>query len=101
MSFPSYIIKKTAVIVLQIAVTAVLFACGNANSQEYNTTEAQVGDSCRWIADIDLPQPLTDRSEQILYRKAYIVSYNKETKQPNWVAWRLTAEHTDGNVRRP
>ena len=38
--------------------------------------------------------------EQILKRKAYIVSYNKETKCPNWVAWLLTAEHSDGECPR-
>lgn len=30
----------------------------------------------------------------------YTVSYNPETKIPNWVAWHLTAEHADGTVRR-
>lgn len=44
--------------------------------------------------------PLSDRSEQIICRKAYILSYNKETKLPNWVAWRLTGEHTDGPFSR-
>lgn len=50
---------------------------------------------------LEIPAKLTDVSEQILVRKAYTVSYNKETKDPNWVAWRLTAEHTEGTVRRP
>lgn len=48
-----------------------------------------------------LPLPLKNTPEQILYRKAYTVSYNKETKIPNWVAWHLTAEHTTGPNRRP
>ena len=39
-------------------------------------------------------------SEQILKRSAYILSYNKDTKCPNWVAWHLTAEHVDGDVPR-
>ena len=50
---------------------------------------------------IDIPQPLKDRPEQILVRKAYVVSYNKDTRLPNWVAWLLTAAHTDGEARRP
>lgn len=33
-----------------------------------------------------LPLPLKDTPEQLLYRKGYTVSYNKETKLPNWVA---------------
>ena len=33
---------------------------------------------------------------QLLCRFAYCLSYNKESLCPNWVAWRLTAEHADG-----
>ena len=39
-------------------------------------------------------------SEQILIRIGYIVSYNNETKCPNWVSWHLIAEHTDGAYSR-
>ena len=54
------------------------------------------------IADkIEIPLPLNKKSEQILYRKGYTVSYNKENKIPNWVAWHLTAEHASGQIRRP
>ena len=28
------------------------------------------------------------------------MSYNTETRQPNWVAWRLASEHTDGPFTR-
>ncbi len=48
-----------------------------------------------------LPAPMKGVPEQILQRKAYTTSYNKETRCPNWVAWCLTAEHTDGNTKRP
>lgn len=49
---------------------------------------------------IGIPASLTNCSEQMIRRKAYFLSYNKETKLPNWVAWNLTAEHSDGNVPR-
>ncbi len=29
------------------------------------------------------------------------MSYNKDTRLPNWVAWHLTAEHTNGAAKRP
>lgn len=45
--------------------------------------------------------PLADHPEQILLRTAYTTSYNRDTRQPNWVAWTLTAGHTDGNAKRP
>lgn len=74
-------------------------ACRQANSQ--TAIVQTVDDPRQWTRDIDIPAPLTDRAEQILVRKAYVVSYNKDTRQPNWVAWRLTADHTDGPVPRP
>ena len=46
------------------------------------------------------PVSLSNNFEQIIQRKAYIVSYSKETKCPNWVAWHLTADHTDGPYGR-
>lgn len=39
-----------------------------------------------------LPASLKNVPEQILHRKGYIVSYNKDLKIPNWVAWELTPE---------
>ena len=38
--------------------------------------------------------------QQMLVRKGYITSYNKETRLPNWVAWRITAETADGQWQR-
>lgn len=43
---------------------------------------------------------LSEAKEYIIRRKAYTVSYNKDTRCPNWVAWQLTSEHTDGPVER-
>ena len=37
---------------------------------------------------------------QLLSRTAYCLSYNKETRCPNWVAWNLTADHADGERHR-
>ena len=45
--------------------------------------------------------PLKGASEMILQRKGYTVSYNKYTKEPNWVAWHLTSEHLSGTIKRP
>lgn len=44
------------------------------------------------VKNVLYPAPLKNTPEQILYRKGYTVSYNKETKIPNWVAWELTPE---------
>ena len=42
----------------------------------------------------------TTTTEQILKRTAYTASYNQKTRNPNWVGWVLTAEHTDGPYER-
>lgn len=46
------------------------------------------------------PAPLKTQPEQILVREGYIASYNKETLLPNWVAWHLTKDHTNGSAER-
>lgn len=52
------------------------------------------------IDSIEIPAPLGDRPEQILRREGYTVSYNRELRIANWVAWHLTAEHTGGQHKR-
>lgn len=52
------------------------------------------------VVRICMPSPLEGVSEKIIRKTSYIVSYNRNTKIPNWVAWHLTANHTDGPVRR-
>ena len=37
----------------------------------------------------------------VLRRKGYTTAYNSEARIPFWVAWHLTREHTEGNVKRP
>ena len=54
-------------------------------------------DSCD---NILIPSIQYEIANQLLIRSSYIVSYNKTTKCPNWVAWHLTADHTDGPYRR-
>ena len=49
---------------------------------------------------MELPAKMKDVQELLLKREGYYVSYNKERRVPNWVAWRLTAEHTNGNYYR-
>lgn len=56
--------------------------------------------SCAPNDCIERPAPLNGKSEIILNRKGYTISYNKENKIPNWVAWHLTAEHAYGFINR-
>lgn len=44
---------------------------------------------------------LTNSVPNIIFeRYCYTVSYNPETRQPNWVIWHLMGEHTDGTWPR-
>ncbi len=49
---------------------------------------------------MEIPAPITSQPEQILQREGYTVSYNSETKLPNWVAWHLTADRLEGKANR-
>ena len=51
-------------------------------------------------AGVEVPAHEESATSQLLVRKAYTASYNKETRCPNWVAWELTAEHVDGTMAR-
>lgn len=54
-------------------------------------------------ADIDkLEIPVSPKglSETIKQRTAYTLSYNHDMRNPNWVAWVLTSDHTTGSAKR-
>lgn len=48
----------------------------------------------------DIELPAIGDNDQILKRTGYTVCYNAENRIPNWVAWRLTADHTTGPYKR-
>ena len=49
---------------------------------------------------IELPAKKKGYSEYILNHMGYTVSFNKNTMQPNWVAWELTAHEVEGKHAR-
>ena len=49
---------------------------------------------------IEIPAKLRGTPERFLKRMAYTLSFNRETNQPNWVAWCLEDSETDGGVGR-
>lgn len=75
---------------------------GLSKKKQYEKNEIRDDNQC--LEDslfyISVPAPLSYCSEQIIQRKSYLVSYNKDTKIPNWVAWILTADHIDGPYKR-
>ncbi|MGN0234216.1 MAG: DNA/RNA non-specific endonuclease [Bacteroidaceae bacterium] len=49
---------------------------------------------------IEIPAYLTDRDEEIVQHEGFTLSYNKKHLLPNWVAWLLTRERTQGQEKR-
>ncbi len=64
-----------------------------------STTEAAPTAAAR-ARSMEMPAALEGGKEVLLKREGYYVSYNKERRVPNWVAWRLTADHTSGKHHR-
>lgn len=49
---------------------------------------------------MEIPVSKKKVSQTIRKRFAYTVSYNHDTRQPNWVAWTLTRAHASGKLKR-
>ncbi|KAA6322537.1 Nuclease [termite gut metagenome] len=49
---------------------------------------------------LEIPQSLSKRQEQIISHTGYTVSYNKNWRLPNWVAYELTRPETQGKEKR-
>ncbi len=52
------------------------------------------------IRQLEIPGPMRDRQDVVMVRKGYTVAYNSVNKIPDWVAWQLSAKHTDGPYSR-
>ena len=72
------------------------------DGKELDNENEQVQEAILSIGTRNIEIPVSSHfvDEQILSRKAYTTSYNCNTKCPNWVAWHLTSEHTDGPFPR-
>ena len=71
-----------------------------ASGQSMTAEEEAAVKKAKVVRLYEIPAPLTDRPEQILHKKGFTISYNRQTKTPNWVAWHLTKSHTKGSNQR-
>ena len=74
-------------------------AAGDEPSAE-NKQETAGEDANLEAQGLEIPVSKLKVSETIKHRLAYTVSYNHDTRQPNWVAWALTGEHASGKLPR-
>lgn len=49
---------------------------------------------------LETARVMDDRPSQIIVHKGHTVSYNEETRLPNWVAYELTCTEADGTYKR-
>lgn len=69
--------------------------------QEVNTqAESNQVEAVIQTVNLEIPAKLKDRSERILKRTNYTVSYNRNWNLPNWVAWELNKNETKGRNDR-
>ncbi|MBR4147974.1 MAG: DNA/RNA non-specific endonuclease [Bacteroidales bacterium] len=70
------------------AFTLLQFSCANVQKAEGDTLS------------IETPRVVDNRANQVITHKGYSVSYNKDTRLPNWVAYELTNEEVNGTCKR-
>lgn len=101
-------IKNRAIGVLVVAVLAsgwfglrVLISSAHESSPNDEPEITSVAGTSAKKADYEVPRNVALKvPEQLLHRYAYTTSYNKISRNPNWVGWVLTADHTDGSYAR-
>jgi len=72
----------------------------DAKTTDFDKEETDWDGESAGAAGLEIPARLKNRPDQILKRRGYTASYNRETRLVNWVAWALTAGHTSGPNKR-
>lgn len=77
-------------------------ASGSRDASAEDFADAQdESDNSEALDGVEIPVHKGKLSETIKRRFSYVVSYNHDTKQPNWVAWRIDKRHVEeGNLPR-
>ena len=96
--------KKSYFVILLICCFVIVASCSK-NREEESRGDDSASTFVTSVADdykkwMEIPVYEGDNDSKILRRKGYTTSYNRKTKQPDWVAWRLTKKHTYGDYRR-
>ena len=68
--------------------------------EQQQTIDAQASDAFYAIKELEIPARINQRSERIMNRTNYTVSFNTKWNIPNWVAWDITKEELADNYNR-
>ena len=82
-------------------------ALDKALSAEQGKTEGQANNSASAsdatrgnVRKAEMPGKMRGVPERIIEHTGYTLSFNREHNNPNWVAWELTAEESEGTLPR-
>ncbi|MBR5910544.1 MAG: DNA/RNA non-specific endonuclease [Bacteroidales bacterium] len=93
------------VFVVVLFVTAMIIRGSNDSEEVYDEFVQPIAHNDSPLADsfvgqqllgLEIPRYDFEVIEQIMVKRGFTVSFNPNTKLPNWVAYELTAEETDG-----
>ena len=70
------------------------------NQDQQQDNDISLEEAVVSVQNLEIPAKLKDRSEKILKRSNYTISYNRNWNQPNWVAWELNKNETRGRNNR-
>ena len=70
------------------------------NQDQQQDNDISLEEAVVSVQNLEIPAKLKDRSEKILKRSNYTISYNRNWNQPNWVAWELNKNETKGRNNR-
>ncbi len=93
------------VIVVVLFVTAMIIRGSNDSEEVYDEFAQQTEHNESHVSDsivrqqrlgLEIPSYVFEILEQIMVKRGFTVSFNPNTKLPNWVAYELTADETDG-----
>lgn len=86
-----YLLLKTAILIA-IVLLALLYP--SKGGQKSNDGNDKLG------IELAIPQFTKSTKSQVIEHVGYTVSYNEQRRNPNWVAYELTAEEVDGTEPR-
>ena len=103
----NFVPLRIVVILVVLVALGVGSMCGSGNKEQAAGEEQLPASETQQAAQevlaagtIEQPAALQGVPEQIIAHTGFVLSFNKELGQPNWVAWELTAEEAEGTVPR-
>ena len=88
----SHIFTKLLICIAALLVAMLYTRCQNNSNGSNDTGKISL--------DLAIPQFTKSTKSQVIEHVGYTVSYNEQRRNPNWVAYELTAEEVDGDEPR-